>query len=276
MRRLRPSLALGPRRRRPPPAPRCCRRPSPRSRHETRGEVGRHVIPCAGGDRLIGETPIEGEARVLMIPICQRAARDREVGQGDRRLAFDRRGVDNGEVYDQAQKVRNSRAWSCAPGWRRGWLSADLGGRRGAPRPPKVKSSRDRSTRSAPARTASAASSTAAAAGSRRPRPSSPTIPGTARWSIGGCSSTPGAAGCSGCRRARPARRRGPGAGGAVRAREFAVTGDLERALRYGADGAWRRSRLDYQGDAITRARRVRRGHLRRRVQRPPVASSGR
>jgi Family of unknown function (DUF6134) len=264
MRRLRPSLALGPRRRRPPPAPRCCRRPSPRSRHETRGEVGRHVIPCAGGDRLIGETPIEGEARVLMIPICQRAARDREVGQGDRRLAFDRRGVDNGGVYDQAQKVPTLALGPARPGWRAA----------GAPREGEIFAGPvyEVSVRAAGKRSV---------IDGRRGRIAAPaTIVSNHAWNRavvdrrllldarrGGLQPVPAsAAGAT----------TSPVAGGAVRARKYVVTGDLERALWYGADGAWRQSRLDYQGDVITRARRVRRGNLRQRVQRPPVASSGR
>ena len=41
--------------------------------HETYGEVGRHVITfsCAG-DELIVETAIEGEVKVLMVPLFQR------------------------------------------------------------------------------------------------------------------------------------------------------------------------------------------------------------
>jgi len=69
--------------------------------HETHGEVGRHVITfaCENG-RLIVETAIEGEVRLLTIPILRREARYREVWLGDRLVAFESRVVDNGETYE--------------------------------------------------------------------------------------------------------------------------------------------------------------------------------
>lgn len=40
-----------------------------------------------------------------------------------------------------------------------------------------------------------------------------------------------------------------------VEAHKYVVSGDLERELWYGPDGAWLQSRLDYRGDAITLTR---------------------
>lgn len=72
-----------------------------RIHHEAYGEVGRHVITFAcAGDELIVETTIEGEVRLLMVPIFQRDARYREVWRGDRLIAFDSWSKDNGEVYE--------------------------------------------------------------------------------------------------------------------------------------------------------------------------------
>ena len=69
--------------------------------HEAYGEVGRHVITFAcAGNELIVETAIEGEVRLLMIPIFQREARYREVWRGDRLIGFDSWSKDNGEIYE--------------------------------------------------------------------------------------------------------------------------------------------------------------------------------
>jgi hypothetical protein len=69
--------------------------------HETYGEVGRHVITFAcDGEDLIVETLIEGEVKVLMVPLFKRDGTYREVWRGDRLIAFDSRIVDNGEVYE--------------------------------------------------------------------------------------------------------------------------------------------------------------------------------
>jgi hypothetical protein len=69
--------------------------------HETYGEVGRHVITFAcDGEDLIVETEIEGEVKVLMVPLFKRDGTYREVWRGDRLVAFDSRIVDNGEVYE--------------------------------------------------------------------------------------------------------------------------------------------------------------------------------
>jgi hypothetical protein len=69
--------------------------------HETYGEVGRHVITFAcDGDDLIVETEIEGEVKVLMVPLFKRDGTYRELWRGDRLVAFDSRIVDNGEVYE--------------------------------------------------------------------------------------------------------------------------------------------------------------------------------
>jgi hypothetical protein len=68
--------------------------------HETYGDVGRHLIrfSCQGDD-LIVETEIEGEVKVLMVPLFRRDGTYREVWRGDRLIAFDSRIVDNGETY---------------------------------------------------------------------------------------------------------------------------------------------------------------------------------
>ena len=69
--------------------------------HETYGEVGQHVITFScDGDDLVVETTIEGEVKVLMVPLFTRDGRYREVWRGDRLIAFDSRIVDNGEVYE--------------------------------------------------------------------------------------------------------------------------------------------------------------------------------
>ena len=69
--------------------------------HETYGEVGRHVIDFScEGDDLVVETTIEGEVKILMVPLFKRDGRYREVWRDDRLIAFDSHIVDNGEVYE--------------------------------------------------------------------------------------------------------------------------------------------------------------------------------
>lgn len=69
--------------------------------HGTYGEVGRHVITFScDGDDLIVETAIEGEVKVLMVPLFKRSGAYREVWRGDRLIAFDSRTEDNGEIYE--------------------------------------------------------------------------------------------------------------------------------------------------------------------------------
>jgi hypothetical protein len=76
--------------------------------HETYGEVGRHVITFScEGDDLVVETTIEGEVKVLMVPLFKRDGTYREVWQGDRLIAFDSRIVDNGEVYEVNARAEN-------------------------------------------------------------------------------------------------------------------------------------------------------------------------
>jgi hypothetical protein len=82
-----------------------CTRPPERAEyaihHETYGEVGRHVIDFScDGDDLVVETTIQGEVKVLMVPLFKRDGRYREVWREGRLLAFDSRIVDNGEVYE--------------------------------------------------------------------------------------------------------------------------------------------------------------------------------
>jgi hypothetical protein len=78
--------------------------------HETYGEVGQHVITFScEGDDLVVETTIEGEVKVLMVPLFARDGRYREVWRGDRLIAFDSRIVDNGEVYEVRARVNGER-----------------------------------------------------------------------------------------------------------------------------------------------------------------------
>jgi len=69
--------------------------------HERFGEVGRHVIEfsCAGDD-LVVETNIEGEVKILIVPLFKRDGTYREVWRDDRLIAFDSHIVDNGEAYE--------------------------------------------------------------------------------------------------------------------------------------------------------------------------------
>lgn len=74
--------------------------------HETYGEVGRHVIDfsCEGA-HLVVETTIEGEVKVLMVPLFKRDGTYREVWDGNRLIAFDSHIVDNGEVYEVSARA---------------------------------------------------------------------------------------------------------------------------------------------------------------------------
>jgi Family of unknown function (DUF6134) len=78
--------------------------------HETYGEVGQHVITfsCDGND-LVVETRIEGEVKVLMVPLFTRDGTYREVWRGDRLIAFDSHIVDNGEVYEVRARANGDR-----------------------------------------------------------------------------------------------------------------------------------------------------------------------
>ena len=74
--------------------------------HESYGEVGRHVITFScNGDDLVVETAIEGEVKVLMVPLFKRDGTYREVWRDDRLIAFDSRIVDNGEVYEVSARA---------------------------------------------------------------------------------------------------------------------------------------------------------------------------
>ena len=78
--------------------------------HETYGEVGQHVITFScDGDDLVVETTIEGEVKVLMVPLFTRDGRYREVWRGDRLIAFDSHIVDNGEVYEVRARANGDR-----------------------------------------------------------------------------------------------------------------------------------------------------------------------
>ena len=78
--------------------------------HEIYGDVGRHVITfsCRGED-LVVETVIEGEVKVLAVPLFKRNGTYREVWRGDRLIAFESRIVDNGEVYEVNARAEGDR-----------------------------------------------------------------------------------------------------------------------------------------------------------------------
>jgi hypothetical protein len=78
--------------------------------HETYGEVGRHVITFScQDDDLVVETRIEGEVKILMVPLFKRNGSYREVWRGDRLIAFDSRTDDNGEVYEVSARAGRDR-----------------------------------------------------------------------------------------------------------------------------------------------------------------------
>ena len=177
--------------------------------HDTHGEIGRHAITFACEDgRLIVETLIEGEVRVLMIPIFKRTARYREVWQGDRLLAFDSRVVDNGEVYEVT--ARAAGAHTVIDG-RRGHIEA----------PATIVSNHPWNHAVVDRRLLFDTQRGRLQRVQVRPA-------GAALIEVGGR---------------------------ALRAQKYVVTGDLERELWYGEDGAWLQSRLDYQGATITLTR---------------------
>ena len=74
--------------------------------HDTYGDVGRHVITFScQNDDLVVDTKIEGEVRLLAIPLFKRAGTYHEVWRGDRLIAFDSRIVDNDEVYEVSARA---------------------------------------------------------------------------------------------------------------------------------------------------------------------------
>jgi Domain of unknown function (DUF6134) len=79
-------------------------------RHETYGEVSRHVITfgCAG-DQLIVDTQVTSEVDVLEVTVFRRQARYHEVWQDDRLLAFESRFEDNGEVFEVRARADGER-----------------------------------------------------------------------------------------------------------------------------------------------------------------------
>jgi Family of unknown function (DUF6134) len=78
--------------------------------HATQGQIGTHVITFhCDGDALVVETAIEGEIRVLLLPVLRREGRYREVWRGDRLIAFDSRVVDNGEVYEVTARAEGEK-----------------------------------------------------------------------------------------------------------------------------------------------------------------------
>jgi hypothetical protein len=177
--------------------------------HEAYGEVGRHVITFAcAGNELIVETAIEGEVRLLMIPIFQREARYREVWRGDRMIAFDSWSKDNGEIYEVKARATGEHTV--------------IEGRRGRILAPATVVSNHPWNHAVLDR---------------------PLLFDTQRGKLQRVRVTPVGEDTIRIN------------GGRVRALKYLVTGDLERELWYGRDGAWLQSRLEYQGAAITLTR---------------------
>jgi hypothetical protein len=74
--------------------------------HETYGDVGRHVITFScQGDDLVVETRVEGEVKLLAIPLFKREATYRELWREGRLIAFDSHFVDNGEIYEVSARA---------------------------------------------------------------------------------------------------------------------------------------------------------------------------
>jgi hypothetical protein len=75
-------------------------------RHETFGEIGRHVITYAcQGDDLVVETRISGEATMLSVPIYTLDGSYHEVWRGGRLISFDSRVDDNGEKFEVSARA---------------------------------------------------------------------------------------------------------------------------------------------------------------------------
>jgi Family of unknown function (DUF6134) len=88
----------------PAPAAACSHPPSPAEyliRHETYGEIGRHVITfaCEGAQTIV-EARVTIEIDILKIPVFRRRAHYREVWQDDRLIAFDSQFDENGKPYE--------------------------------------------------------------------------------------------------------------------------------------------------------------------------------
>jgi hypothetical protein len=81
-----------------------------RVKHETFGEIGRHVVTysCQGDDLLV-ETKISGEATMLSVPIYTLDGSYREVWRGDRLLSFDSRVDDNGEKFEVSARAEGDK-----------------------------------------------------------------------------------------------------------------------------------------------------------------------
>jgi hypothetical protein len=81
-----------------------------RVKHETFGEIGRHVVTysCQGDDLLV-ETKISGEATMLSVPIYTLDGSYREVWRGDRLISFDSRVDDNGEKFEVSARAEGDK-----------------------------------------------------------------------------------------------------------------------------------------------------------------------
>jgi hypothetical protein len=70
-------------------------------RHDTYGDIGRHVITFAcDGARTIVEAEVAIEVDILRIPVFRRNAHYHEVWQDDRLIAFDSRFDENGDLFE--------------------------------------------------------------------------------------------------------------------------------------------------------------------------------
>ncbi len=74
--------------------------------HETHGDIGTHVLNFrCDGDKLIVETEVDVEVKILFITAYERRAHYREVWQDDRLIAYEAKTDDNGDLYETTAKV---------------------------------------------------------------------------------------------------------------------------------------------------------------------------
>ena len=211
-------------------------RPSGRSMRSTTRPTARSAGTSSrsrAGDDLVVETKIEGEVRLLMVPLFKRDGTYREVWRGDRLIAFDSRIVDNDEVYEVSARADGDHTMIDG---RRGRIEAPADHRLQPPLEPRG----DRAH--APVRHA-----TRAAAGGRRSRPPArrPSRSPAARSrrksiaspaiSSASCGTTTPATGCSRASSTTAPRSRSPGSRRSAVRRCAAVR---RRAARRGSTAA--------------------------------------
>jgi hypothetical protein len=74
--------------------------------HETYGDIGTHVLTFScEGEKLIVDTNVDVEVKILFVTAYQRQAHYREVWQGDRLIAYEARTNDDGDHYLTTARV---------------------------------------------------------------------------------------------------------------------------------------------------------------------------